>query len=78
MDVGEAAISLAIALVAALAGVGVKWLWNADNRHSLRQRLCRHEWEARPGAAINTTTAFAVYPPQPDMCRKCGATRRGA
>ena len=47
-------------------GGAIKWLRSEDNRETVRQKLCRHEWEPTPDFLIT---------PDRELCVKCNARR---
>lgn len=68
---------VAVAVVGGLIVVGVvaaiNWLQVEDNRITLRQRLCRHDWQRYPEEPPGSP--LVVIRIDEEECRKCGATR---
>jgi hypothetical protein len=62
-----------IAVGVIVLAIGSAGGWLLHNRASLRQQVCQHDWEVRPG--ITDMGPNVIFPPQPDLCRKCGKTR---
>ena len=68
---------VAVAVVGGLIVVGVvaaiNWLQVEDNRITLQQRLCRHDWQRYPEEPPGSP--LVVIRIDEEECRKCGATR---